>query len=105
MSYGKLVRDGIPAKIERNDETPITSVLDDEQYLAELAQKITEELQELIDNPDLDEAADLKEAFYALCTFLNLPHHEVERARQAKSRKLGGFGARIYLERVDNERQ
>lgn len=101
MIYSKLVRDGVPASIEQSGKNAITSVLGDEQYLNELTAKMIEEMNELIESRSLEEAANLKEVFYALCDHLGLARIEVEQARQAKAKALGGFGARLYLESVE----
>lgn len=43
---GKLVRDKIPEIIKEDGKTPITRILDDEEYLDELDIKLSEEVQE-----------------------------------------------------------
>ena len=44
MEFNKLVRDRIPAIIEQQGETPVTRILDGEEYLLHLERKLDEEV-------------------------------------------------------------
>lgn len=46
--YQKLVRDNIPAIIEKNGETCVTRKLTDKEYEDALAEKLQEEVKELL---------------------------------------------------------
>lgn len=102
--YNKLVRDGIPAKIEKNGEVPITRTLDEVEYLTELKKKLVEEAQECAaaegSETLTEELADLEEVILALLKVQNIAPQAVEDARQHKHEHRGGFAERIYLEGV-----
>lgn len=46
MREGKLVRDNIPDIIRADGKTPVTRILDQEEYLNELDRKLQEEVAE-----------------------------------------------------------
>ena len=48
MMYQKLVRDNIPAIIEKNGETCVTRTLSDKEYEDALMNKLQEEVAELL---------------------------------------------------------
>ncbi len=101
MSYGKLVRDKIIDIIERNGEKPIYHTLSDEEYLSELHKKLFEEANEFVEEYNPEELADLLEVVYAIAKHKNIDLTEVERIRQNKRAKRGGFDNKIYLESVE----
>lgn len=49
MMFQKLVRDNIPAIIEKNGETCVTRKLSDKEYEDALAEKLKEEVAELLE--------------------------------------------------------
>ena len=101
--YHKLVRDKIPAIIEKNGEVPITKVLSEENYLIELEKKLTEEHNEVLASHGedrLEELADLLEVMIALAKMDNKNLEDIIDKRNEKRAKRGGFDQRIYLEGV-----
>ena len=54
--HNKLVRDKIPQIIKKSGKTPITKILDQEQYITELRKKSEEELQEYLSAKTNEEA-------------------------------------------------
>ena len=68
--HNKLVRDKIPQIIKNDGKTPITKILNDDDYIAELRKKSEEELQEYLsaatNEAALEELADLLEVIHAL---------------------------------------
>jgi len=99
-SYKKLVRDKIPEIIKKNNETPITRVLSDEEYLKELNIKIQEELKEYLESGDVEELADLEEVLRAILDVKKVTYKEFEEIRNKKVEKRGAFKEKIYLEGV-----
>ena len=98
--YKKLVRDKIPEIIKKNNETPITRVLNDEEYLKELNIKIQEELKEYLESGDVEELADLEEVLRAILDVKKVTYEDFEKIRKNKVEKRGAFKDKIYLEGV-----
>tara|TARA_B100001123_G_C14781935_1_gene816961 strand:+ start:336 stop:644 length:309 start_codon:yes stop_codon:yes gene_type:complete len=102
MSLPKLVRDYIPQIIHEDPErTCDYHVACDDEYEMHLFEKMKEEMQEFIDNPSYEEAADIFEVFYALCTLHGLEVSSVEGVAMDKREQRGGFFSKIVLDRVD----
>ena len=98
--YNKLVRDRIPEIIECDGKRCITETLSEEDYIAALDKKIGEELAEYLSEPCLEELADLTEVIYAAAVARGFTLEELEKVRQAKAKKRGGFEKRIFLKSV-----
>ncbi|MEH7117154.1 nucleoside triphosphate pyrophosphohydrolase [Neobacillus vireti] len=105
--YKKLVRDRIPEVIEKTGKHFSTRILNDDEYIKELKKKSFEELNEYIntenDNDAIEELADLLELIHALASFHGNSFEEVERVRQNKAQKRGGFKEKIFLIEVEDE--
>ena len=106
----KLVRDFIPRIIEENGKTCEYHVAGYDEYKAHLYEKMREELEEFINTPCIEEAADMYEVLRAICKLhdLEMVYVEVEAAdkrlgRHHHRQRRGGFKDRIILEKV-NER-
>jgi predicted house-cleaning noncanonical NTP pyrophosphatase (MazG superfamily) len=99
--YGKLVRDGIPAKIKDNGEKPITRELSSDEFKEAIIQKIHEEADELALNFSVKELIDLAELVKTARDLIGINSVELEEARVAKSRRVGAFATRTYLEGVE----
>ena len=100
IRHDKLVRDGIPAIITRAGKTCITRTLTDEEYIAALDAKLTEELAEYHADGSPEELADLLEVMMAVAAARGHDFGEVEAIRQRKAAQRGGFRQRIWLESV-----
>ncbi|WP_129729154.1 nucleoside triphosphate pyrophosphohydrolase [Ectobacillus funiculus] len=104
--YNKLVRDHIPAVIERAGKTCTTRRLEKSEYIQELKKKSQEELTEYLQASDdesaLEELADLLEVIHALAKCHGADIEEVERIRERKAEERGGFGERIFLVEVQD---
>ena len=100
ITYNKLVRDKIPEIIEKDGKTCTYSVLSDEEYLKKLDEKLGEELAEYQESKSLEELADLLEVMRAVAAARGSSMEEVEKIRQEKARKRGGFEKKILLEKV-----
>ena len=101
MSYKKLVRDKIIDLIKSKGESPIYHTLTDEEYIKELHKKLFEEANEFVEDDSPEELADLLEVLYSIAKVKNIDLKEVERIRQKKHTKRGGFDKKIYLEDVE----
>ncbi|WP_110926719.1 nucleoside triphosphate pyrophosphohydrolase [Bacillus massiliglaciei] len=105
--HNKLVRDRIPEIIERTGKKFTTRVLDDQEYIQELKKKSFEELQEYMETETkedaMEELADVLEIIHALAEYHGSSMDEVEKIRQEKAAKRGGFKEKIYLIEVEDE--
>jgi len=97
MEFNKLVRDRIPAIIEQQGETPVTRILDGEEYLLHLERKLDEEVAEYHESGSPEELADILEVVYALGEAQGLSKEELISLYQAKHETRGGFSQRIFL--------
>ncbi len=100
IHHNKLVRDRIPEIIEGSGKTCVTRILPQEEYLAALDTKLTEELAEYQADKSMKELADLLEVMMAVAEARGHSFAEVEAIRRAKAEKRGGFRERIFLESV-----
>lgn len=100
MKYEKLVRDKIPNIIISDGRVAKTRILDDEEYLVALEQKLQEECAEVLAERGehrIEELADVMEVVKALAEAQGSDLAAVERARQNKFDKRGGFAQKIFL--------
>lgn len=99
--HNKLVRDLIPAIIEKTGRTAHTRTLDEEEYLHCLEDKLQEETKEYLSSPCMEEIADILEVIDAICAARNYDMQQVLMLKSKKRSERGGFSDRIYLESVD----
>ena len=102
-TYNKLVRDKIPEIIMGKGETPVTRVLNDEEYKKSLEEKLFEEYKEVIESTGddrLEELADLIEVIKSLAESENSSLENVIGISKDKREKRGGFEQKIFLEKV-----
>lgn len=106
-TYHKLVRDFIPTIIEKSGKLCSTKVLSEEEYIVEVNRKMHEELAEYeaAETPDdaIEELADLLELLHAAAMSQGFSVEELEKTRQQKAEKRGGFEERIFLIDVEDE--
>ena len=93
---GKLVRDKIPQIIEASGETPITRILERDEYLACLETKLDEEVQEFHESKSPEELADILEVVYALAEAHGCNREQLLDIYTKKNAARGGFEKRIY---------
>ena len=102
MMYQKLVRDNIPAIIEKNGETCVTRKLTDKEYETALAEKLQEEVKELLEAYTAKErsvldCAEEMEVMYAMCKTCAVSKREIEQVRSQKASEKGTFSKKIFL--------
>ncbi len=114
MMYQKLVRDNIPAIIEKNGETCVTRKLTDKEYEDALANKLQEEVAELLEAYTAkersamdcaEEIADVMEVLYAMGKTCAVSKREVEQVRSQKASEKGTFSKKIFLVSTGEERR
>ncbi|MCI5872504.1 MAG: nucleoside triphosphate pyrophosphohydrolase [Clostridiales bacterium] len=93
---GKLVRDKIPEIIRNDGKKPIIEILSDEDYLAELDNKLKEEVAEYQADKSIEEMADVLEVLFAICEARGHSVDELMRVRESKREKRGGFADKIF---------
>jgi predicted house-cleaning noncanonical NTP pyrophosphatase (MazG superfamily) len=99
--YNKLVRDKIPTIIGANGSVAHTKILNDDDYLEALKNKLVEEAIEVKQTPVPEELADVMEVVYAIAKQLNISLSEIEKLRQNKNKTNGSFDNHIFLRSVD----
>ena len=85
--HNKLVRDKIPEIIEKAGKTAYTHILSEEEYIAELDQKLNEECAEYQADKNIEELADMLEVMYAIAEARGWPVSELEAVRRDKAEK------------------
>ena len=102
--YNKLVRDKIPEEINKIEGRKCNyKILNKEEYLQELDNKLFEEAHEFVEEHSVEELADLMEVVFAIMEIKNMSIEDIEKARESKKIKKGAFKDRIYLIDVEQE--
>lgn len=102
--YNKLIRDKIPQIIEATGKKAKVRILEEEEYMEMLTNKLQEELDEYnVANGEeqIAELADLVEVVYAILNNRNISIAEFEKIRLSKKEERGGFEERLLLNRVE----
>lgn len=95
--YNKLVRDRIPEIITAAGDRPITRILDEAEYIDELRRKLVEEVEEFNISDDAEELVDILEVVYAIASRMGIDPILLDKLRNAKKEKRGGFEAKVFL--------
>ena len=102
--YNKLVRDNIPSIIKKDNEIPVTRILNVDDYRIELYKKLKEECTEVITSVDtneiLEELADVLEVLKSIAELENKKIDDIVKLAEQKRIKRGGFEKRIFLEKT-----
>lgn len=96
--FDKLVRDGIPAAIEKKGDTYKAHRASEDEFDQKLKEKLQEEVDEFLEQPKVDELADIVEVVHALADHLGSSSQELEERREQKAKRLGRFRDRVILE-------
>jgi predicted house-cleaning noncanonical NTP pyrophosphatase (MazG superfamily) len=98
--YQKLVRDRIPEIIEKDGKDYQISQLRGEDLTRFALKKLREEVQEFVENPCAEEAADIEEILAFVCTRLSIGPTAIKAQRLSKRAARGGFDMGMLLEWV-----
>lgn len=98
--FNKLVRDKIPDIILKDNELPVTRVLNDEEYIEALNKKLMEEVNEYLEEGNIEEMVDILEVIRAILDYKEVPFDDIEEKRKKKASKRGAFKDKIFLEKV-----
>ena len=96
----KLIRDNIPEIIEKSGKECDVKVLDDEEYIHKLKEKIIEEAHEVYEADKKDivgELADVLEIVEAIEKYYKIDHGTVEEKKRAKAVSNGKFEKKLLL--------
>lgn len=96
-TYNKLVRDRIAEIIESSGEQCKTKILSDEEYIAVLDIKLSEEIAEYQQDKNIEELADVLEVIRAITVARGYTWEELETLRAKKEGARGGFSKKIFL--------
>tara|TARA_Y100000034_G_C6887633_1_gene407761 strand:+ start:1152 stop:1463 length:312 start_codon:yes stop_codon:yes gene_type:complete len=99
--YNKLVRDNIPSIMSTQGKNFRTHVAEPEEYKIKLKEKLIEEVHEFLEEPCLEELADILEVFSALVDAMGYSQEELAECTTDKSDEKGSFESRIILESVE----
>lgn len=97
VTYNKLVRDRIPDIIAAAGDRPTSRVLDRAEYIHELRRKLVEEVGEFNTSNDAEELIDILEVVYAIASRMGIYPILLDKLRQSKKEKRGGFDAKTIL--------
>ena len=95
--YNKLVRDKIPEIIESQGKQCKVYVAVNDDYQQRLKDKLQEEVQEFLEDPCVEELADIEEV---LLSIAEVNRWDISGARIAKNFTRGGFWRRFVLQEV-----
>lgn len=102
----KLIRDKIPEIIHKNDaedQWEITKCNSRKEKYGYLLAKLREETEELLQNPCIEEIADVLEVAYAIANELGYSNSDVEMCREDKKSERGGFSEGYLLTKKEKE--
>jgi predicted house-cleaning noncanonical NTP pyrophosphatase (MazG superfamily) len=99
-SYNKLIRDKIPLIMTKEGKDFTTHIASDEEYRKKLKEKLLEEVNEFLEDPCLEELADIAEVFGALVPALGYTLDQLETVVRKKKKTKGAFRRKIILETV-----
>lgn len=100
IKYDKLIRDKIPEIIKAQGKMAIIEEMDDIIYKEYLDIKLSEELNEYIEEDSVEELADLVEVVYAILDYKGVSLQEFEKIRTSKAERRGAFSKRLLLKEV-----
>lgn len=105
FKMNKLIRDQIPNLMLAKGIVMHNKVLDKEEFIQKLKDKLLEECQEVNESQTsdelLEELADVLEVIHALSNVLDISIEQIEQKRIEKRKQKGGFEGRIFNHHVD----
>ncbi len=106
QEHNKLVRDLIPEIIKRNGDKAVVHILDDEKFKKELLKKLVEESKEVLEadtNKEemKKEIGDVLEVLDSIIHSFQINKAEIEKIKNNRKEKRGGFKNQIFLEYTD----
>jgi len=100
--YNKLVRDKIPDIIKDSGAHCMYHIATGAELEEALLNKLLEEVNEFIQDPCVEEMADIQEVLWSIQEFFNLSEYDLMTTINAKSNDRGSFSQGIILEHVSD---
>ena len=101
--YQKLVRDRIPEIITETGKDFSVCLVKGGRLKDYAMKKLQEEVQEFVENPCAEEAADIMEIFHFICNRMGIKDSEIMAQSTSKRILRGGFEMGYILEWVEEE--
>ena len=101
--YQKLVRDRIPEIIEKDGKEFSVGQVSGSRLKDYALKKLQEEVQEFVENPCAEEAADIMEIFHFVCHRMGIRDSEIMAQSTSKRILRGGFEMGYILEWVEEK--
>ena len=101
--YNKLVRDKVPQIIEEAGKTVQVHQPDRATLRHYAFKKLREEVEEFIEDPSAEEAADVMEIMNFICHRMGIRSHTIVAEATAKRVDRGGFEMGFVLDWVDEK--
>jgi len=99
--YDKLVRDRIPEIIDRDGKVACVTQVDSKTLRRYAFKKLREEIDEFLENPCAEEAADVLEIFDIICERERIGTASIHAERLSKRVLRGSFNMGYVLEWVE----
>ena len=100
--HNKLVRDRIPEIIENDHKTCVTRILNDDENLKCLKNKLLEECHEVMNAEGENIKKEIADVLEALENTLHIDQQEIMSIKEKKAHNNGAFDKKIYLEYVED---
>ncbi|MDR2698946.1 MAG: nucleoside triphosphate pyrophosphohydrolase [Candidatus Methanoplasma sp.] len=98
----KLVRDKVPSIILENGEMPNFRILEDDEFLKALNEKLLEEVAEYLESGGIEELADIMQVICSISDVIGRGQKELEYHKDEKAAERGGFKTQTFLESIDD---
>ena len=100
MKYDKLVRDKIPDVLDSLNKAYEISYADNVAFKEYLAKKLNEEVNEFIENPCIEELADIQEVVYGILMAYDWDNVKLVEKVDQKRQLRGAFSKGVILKEV-----
>jgi len=98
----KLVRDKIPGLILEKGEMPNFRIMEDDEFLNALNDKLLEEVMEYRESKSLEELADILQVICSISEIIGGGFKEVEYLMDEKASERGRYNMQTFLESIDD---
>jgi predicted house-cleaning noncanonical NTP pyrophosphatase (MazG superfamily) len=95
--YNKAIRDKIPEIIRASGHDLTVKILNDDEFLSKLEEKLVEELQEYQESKSVEELADILEVIYRISELKGTTKEQLDELKQKKSQERGAFKDNLFL--------